>query len=231
MKNIFLISVLVLSTFVLAQQQKGTLPLPDSGGVTLPLDEYNKLLELASKPTKRPEIPPQNFSLQCAELKFQVENQSVMGSVQLEGEVFRKGVNKVPLIKGMTTLDARQDGKGVPLQQENGTEFAVLTGPGDFAITLSTGMPLRLEAGRASFILPAPAASSARLTLIVPGEHTSVNINPGLITSRSSESGHTTIEATLVPGQPATLWWATRESAVQAVPKEVRFLSDVKTLL
>ena len=231
MKNIFLISVLVLSTFVLAQQQKGTLPLPDSGGVTLPLDEYNKLLELASKPTKRPEIPPQNFSLQCAELKFQVENQSVMGSVQLEGEVFRKGVNKVPLIKGMTTLDARQDGKGVPLQQENGTEFAVLTGPGDFAITLSIGMPLRLEAGRASFILPAPAASSARLTLIVPGEHTSVNINPGLITSRSSESGHTTIEATLVPGQPATLWWATRESAVQAVPKEVRFLSDVKTLL
>src|SRR5438477_1890902 len=231
MKTICLVLVLILSTFALAQQQKNALPFPDSGGVTLPLDEYNKLLELAGKPTKRPEIPPQRFSLQCAELKLQVENQSVIGSVQLEGEVFRKGVNKIPLIKGMTILDARQDGKGVPLQQENGTEFDVLKGPGAFAITLTTGMQLRFEAGRASFRLPAPAASSARVILIVPGEHTSVNISPGLITSRSSDAGRTTIEATLVPGQPATLWWATRESAVQATPKEVRFLSDVKTLL
>jgi hypothetical protein len=231
MKKHFCVFLLILSTVAMAQQQKGGLPLPDSGDVTLPLDEYNKLLELASKPTKRPDTPPQNYSIQCAELKFQVENESVLGSVRLEGEVFKKGVTKVPLIKGMTTLDARQDGKGVPLEQENGTQVAVLSGPADFSITLNAGLPLRIEAGRASFSLPAPAAGSAQLTLQVPGEHTSVNLSPGLITGRRSENGNTIIEATLVPGQAASVWWATREAGAQAIPKEARFLSDVKTLL
>jgi hypothetical protein len=33
-----------------------------------------------------------------------------------------------------------------------------------------------------------------------------------VIISRKSESGRTAIEATLVPGQPANVWWATREA-------------------
>ena len=57
------------------------------------------------------------------------------------------------------------------------------------------------------------------------------NITPGLITSRKSENGHTAIEATLVPGQTANVWWATREVVAPAVPREVRFLSDMKTLV
>ena len=235
MKRNFSISMLVVftlsSTIGIAQSQKGGLPFPDSGGVALPLDEYNRLLELASKPVHKPETPPQNYSLQCADLKFRVENEFVLGSLMLEGEVFRKGVTKVPLTTGMTTFDARQDGKGVPLQQENGTQTAVLTGPADFSIDLSVGLPLRTEAGRASFTLPAPAAGSVRLSLAIPGEHTFVNISPGLITSRGSDKGKTTIEATLVPGQPATIWWATREAVTQVTPKEVRFLSDVKALV
>ena len=224
--------VLILVTVAMfAQPQKSPLPLPDSGDVTLPLDEYNKLLELASRRVKKPDVAPQNFSIKCADLKFRVDGSSVVGSVQLEGEVFKKGVIKVPLVKGMTTFDAKQDGKGVPLQQENGTQIAILNGPADFVITLNAGLPLRIDAGRASFSLPAPASSSAQLTLVVPGEHTFVNISPGLITSRASAGGSTTVEATLVPGQPASIWWATRETALQAPPKEVRFLADIKTLI
>jgi hypothetical protein len=232
MKRNLFVFVLILSTVAMAWPQKGGgLPFPDSGDVTLPLDEYNKLIELASKPTRKPDIPPQNYSLKCAELKFEVENGSVLGTVQVEGEVFKKGITKVPLTTGMTTFDARQEGKGVPLQQENGTQTAVLIGPADFSIDLSVGLPLRIEAGRASFNLPAPAAGSVRLALAIPGEHTVVNISPGLITSRGSEKGRTTIEATLVPGHPATIWWATREAATQVTPKTVRFLADVKTLV
>jgi hypothetical protein len=224
--------VLILVTVAMfAQPQKSPLPLPDSGDVTLPLDEYNKLLELASRPVKKPDVAPQNFSIKCADLKFRVDGSSVVGSVQLEGEVFKKGVIKVPLVKGMTTFDAKQDGKGVPLQQENGTQIAILNGPADFVITLNAGLPLRIDAGRASFSLPAPASSSAQLTLFVPGEHTFVNISPGLITSRASAGGNTVVEATLVPGQPASIWWATRETALQAPPKEMRFLADIKTLI
>ena len=233
MKNFFVVA-LVCSSWVAPicwAQEKATLPLPDPGQVTLTLDEYNKLVELASRPPKKTDVAPLPYSIQHAELKLRAENNGVMGSVELEGEVFHKGMSKVPLTTGMTILDAHQGGKGVPMIQENGIHTALLPGPGDFSISLDTGLALRIDAGRASFSLPAPTAGSVQLVLVIPGDHTIAMINPGLITGRKSENGHTTIEATLVPGQTASVSWATRESVTPTVPREVRFLADTKTLV
>src|SRR6185437_15548594 len=119
----------------------------------------------------------------------------------------------------------------LPLLQENGTTTAVLPTAGEFAVTLETGTPLVIEPGRASFNLAVPSAGSVEMTLVVPGDRTNVRITPGLITRRSSSAGQTTIEAALAPGQPATIWWTTREVVAPVVPREVRFLSDVKTLV
>jgi len=230
-----LFSLLVLCSVCWGQvrvaQQNSILPLPDSGNVTLTLDEYNRLVELAAKPPKKSDVPPLPYSIKHANLKLHVEDNGVLGTVQLEGEVFHKGVSKVPLTTGMTVLDAHQSGKGLPLEQENGTHTALLTGPGEFTVDLDTGLPLRIEAGRASFSLPVPAAGSVQLALVIPGDHTFANISPGLITNRKSENGHTAIEATLVPGQPATIWWTTRETVTPVVAREVRFLADEKTLV
>ncbi len=234
MKKIFVIVLawmLVLPGFAAAADDVALPPVPASGNVTLPLDEYNRLVELASKPTRKPDTPPVPYTMKRADLKFRVANESVQGTVQLQGEILHKGATKIPLTTGMAVLDARQEGKGLPLELDNGTHTAVLTGPADFAVTLDAGLPLSIEAGRASFSLPVPSAGSVGLALAVPGDHTNVRISPGLITSRSSDSGQTAIEATLVPGQPANIWWTTRETAAPVVPKEVRFLSDVKTLV
>jgi hypothetical protein len=206
------------------------LPLPDPGNVTLTLDEYNRLVALAAKPPKKTDVAPLPYSIQHADLKLRVESNGVVGSLELDGEVFHKGISKVPLTSGMTILEARQNGKGVPLIQEGGTHMAFLP-TGDFSIALDTGLPLKIEAGRASFSMPAPVAGSVQMSLVIPGEHTLANISPGVITSHRSENGHTAIEATLVPGQPATVWWATREVVAPVVPREVRFLADAKTLV
>ena len=234
MKKIFVIVLawtLILPGFAAAADDVALPPVPASGNVTLPLDEYNRLVELASKPIRKPDTPPVPYTMKRADLKFRVANESVQGTVQLQGEILHNGATKIPLTTGMAILDARQEGKGLPLELDNGTHTAVLTGPADFAVTLDAGLPLRIEAGRASLTLPVPSAGSVRLALAVPGDHTNVRISPGLITSRSSDNGQTAIEATLVPGQPANIWWTTRETAAPVVPKEVRFLSDVKTLV
>ncbi|PYV75881.1 MAG: hypothetical protein DMG97_05495 [Acidobacteria bacterium] len=203
MKTAFL-SVMLLSltlaSIAMVAQEKDALPLPDPGNVTLTLDEYNKLMELASKPVKKPDTAPLAYSLKHATLKLKAGDDSVMGTIQFDGEVLKKGTVKVALTPGWTILDARREGRGVPLLQENGMQTAVLSGPADFSILLDAGLPLKIEAGRASMSLPVPSAGSTTLSLVVPGEHTSVNISPGLITSRTSENGHTTVEATLAPG-------------------------------
>jgi len=234
MKKIFSILLawmLLFPGFVAAADDVALPPVPASGNVTLPLDEYNRLVELASKPVRKLDTPPVPYTMKRADLKFRVANESVQGTVQLQGEILHKGATKIPLTTGVAILDARQEGKGLPLELENGTHTAVLTGPADFAVTLDAGLPLSIEAGRASFNLPVPSAGSARLALVVPGDHTNVRISPGIITSRSSENGQTAVEATLAPGQVANIWWTTRETAAPAVPKELRFLSDVKTLV
>jgi hypothetical protein len=230
MKKAPLFLLIILASALFAQTQS-TLPLPASGNVTLPLDEYNKLIELAGKPFIKPEAPPVPFAIKRCDLKLRVVNESVLGTAQCDGEVFAKGAARIPLLVAPTILDARQAGKALALEQQDGMQTAVLSGPGEFSIAMDTGMPLSIEAGRATFNLPVPAAGSAQLSLEIPGEHTNVKINRGLITRRISESGRTIVEATLVPGQPAGIWWATRELAAPAVPKEVRYLSSMKTLV
>jgi hypothetical protein len=226
-----LIAILLLFPFVAVAQERSILPLPATGNVTLPLDEYNHLLELANKPTKHTEAPPLPYIIKRADLKLRVDEDSARASIQLQGEVFSHNETKVALTHGLTILDAHQEGKALPLEQENGMHTAILPGGSDFTVTLDAGLPIAIDAGRASFTIPAPSAGSVRLSLVVPGDHTNVKLSPGLITNRASSDGNTTIEATLVPGQPVNVWWTTREVVAPVVPKEVRFLSDVKTLV
>jgi Carboxypeptidase regulatory-like domain len=229
MKKALLFVILILPTCAIAQDR--TVPVPPTGNVTLPLDEYNHLMELASKPARKTDTPPVPYIMKCAEVKLRVANESLQGTIHLQGDILHKGETKIPLTTGMAILDARQDGKSVPLQLENDTHTAVLAGPAEFVVSLDVGLPLNIETGRASFTLPVPSAGSVSLSLVVPGDHTNVHLSPGLITSRTSSNGQTTIEATLVPGQKTNVSWTTREIAAPAVPKEVRFLSDVKTLV
>ena len=234
MKNLtkrVLIALMFASAAAVSAQERMIAPPPPTGNVTLPLEEYNRLLALANKPPKKTDAPPLNYVIKRAELKLRVPGVTVLGTVQLDGETFTKGSIKVPLVTGMTVLDARLENKPLPLQSEGPAHTAVLPGASDFAVTLEAGLPLAIDAGRASFNLPVPAASSARLTLAVPGEHTNVRISSGIITARNSANGQTTVEATLVPGQSTTIWWTTREVSAPAVPREVRFLSNVKTLV
>jgi hypothetical protein len=206
-------------------------PLPPTGNVTLSLDEYNRLLALANRPGKKSDLPPLPYILKRADLKFRVSNDDVLGSVQLEGETLGATGAKVPLTTGMTILDARQGSRPLPLLLDNGTHVAVLPGESEFSVNLDAGLPLTIETGRASFLLPVPSAGSVRLVLTVPGERANVQLNHGIITHRASVKGNTEIEATLVPGQAANIWWATREVVAPVTPREVRFLSDVKTLV
>jgi hypothetical protein len=230
MKITLLILALSLSIVAIAQDI-GNLPFLSSGNVTLPLDEYNRLMELANKPETKPENAPVTYAIKRADLKLKVTSDSVLGTVQCDGEIFKKGINKIPLMNTPAVLSARQSNKALPLMQENGMHTAILSGPGEFSITLDAGIPLNIETGRASFNLPAPAAGSVQLSLELPGEHANVKINPGLITHRTTENNKTIIEATLVPDQIANIWWTTREIAAPAAPREVRFLSDIKTLV
>lgn len=223
-------SVLVLSAITTAILC-GQASIPAPGNVALPLDEYNRLVDVANRPVAQPTTPPINHVLKSAEITLKVAGEAAVGTVRLDGEVMSGGMHKIPLVSDLIVLDARRDGNDLPLEQEGGVHSAVLNGPAEFGVALQAAIPIRTEPGRATFDISVPAAGAARLTLEVPGAETYVNISPGLVTRRSVANGTTTIEATLVPGEKANLWWSVRLPVQQPTVQETRFTSDVKTLV
>ena len=229
--------LILLTAIVAAGQQRYTpiyspLPTPGTPGtVTLSLGEYNRLIDLATRKAKTPPGVPLPFVLSRAVFKLRVEKQTLVGTVDIDGSLLESGPVKTPLTTGLTILEAKQSGTALPLLQEGPHHSAILIGPGPFAVSLGVAAPLTIEAGRASFILPVPLATSTILHLELPGNHANVRVEPGLVTSRTTLNGQTVIEAALEPGKPARVWWTTREIAAPVAQREVRFLSDVKQVV
>ena len=229
--------LILLTAIVAAGQQRNTtvsapLPAPSSTGtVTLSLGEYNRLVELASRQDKAPDRAPLPYVMSKAVFKLRVENQTLVGTVDMDVSLLQNGPVKTLLTTGLTVLDAKQSGNPLPLLQEGSQHSAILPGPGSFAVWLGVAAPLTIEAGRASFNLPVPLAGSAVLNLELPGNHANVRIEPGLITKRDTANGQTMIEAALEPGKSARIWWTTREIAAPVAQREVRFLSDIKSVV
>lgn len=231
-----LILILLIATVCMAQQRNTTvsypLPAPGSPGtVTLSLAEYNRLIEISMRKAKTPDEVPLPYVLSHAVFKLRVQNQTLVGTVDIDGALLQKGPVKTPLTTALTILEAKQLSNPLPLLQEGPNHAAILNGPGPFAVSLGVAAPLAIEAGRASFTLPVPLASSSTLSLELPGNHANVRIEPGLVTSRLTSSGNTVIEAALEPGKPARIWWTTREIAAPVAQREIRFLSDIKQVV
>lgn len=229
--------LILLITVVAAGQVRNTtisapLPAPGTAGtVTLSLSEYNRLVELATRKGTTPDEVPLPYVLSHAVFKLRVENQTLVGTVDIDGSLLAKGAIKTPLTTALTILEAKQAGNPLPLLQEGPHHAAILNGPGPFAVSLGVAAPLAIEAGRASFMLAVPLASSSTLTLELPGNHANVRVEPGLVTTRDTANGQTRIEAALEPGKPARIYWTTREIAAPVAQREVRFLSDVKSVV
>jgi hypothetical protein len=91
---------------------------------------------------------------------------------------------------------------------------------------------LTFSPGRAAFLLPVPNAGAATATIDVPGEQADVRLSAGLILRRSSANGRTIVDVTLTPGAQTSVSWSTHEAApATAAAREVRLLSDVKSIL
>ena len=204
MKAVILI---LLLTIVAAGQHRNRpvdapLPVPGAtGSVTILLSEYDRLVDLASRKAKTPDGVPLPFVLSHAVFKLRLEKQTLVGTVDIDGALLEKGPVKTPLTTGLTILEAKQSGTALPLLQEGINHSAILVGPGPFAVSLGVASPLTIEAGRASFTLPVPLATSAILSLELPGNHANVRVEPGLVTTRTTSSGNTLIEAALEPGK------------------------------
>jgi hypothetical protein len=230
------VSILISSVIVAAlgsgtiAQERSRAPESTPGTVTLTLTAYDLLVDRAANPGARPAPPPVAAVVSRGDLRARVDGSLVRGTLRLDGEVFRTGPTKIPLVEGATLFDARSEGRPLPVMHEGDAHATVLSGPTAFSAMLDWGVTLGVTPGRASFVLPAAQAGSVSGTIDLPGEPVDVRIEPGLITRRQAASGRTLVDVTLPPGQRSQVSWGVRENGPQVPAVEARLLADVKTL-
>jgi hypothetical protein len=205
-------------------------PQGPAGTVTLAIADYDRLVDRAALPVAGPNRPPVAAVVGRAELRARVDTDTVRGTLRLDGEVFQRGAVKVPLVAGATLVDARADGRALPLLHEGEVHAAVFTGPSPFTVTLDWTASLGTVPGRASFVLPQPASGSISAIVDLPGDPAEVRVESGLVTRRQTTAGRTTIEIALERGRRTQVSWSVREIATQA-PAESRILADLKSLI
>ena len=213
----------------LAAAQDG--PRGGPGTVTMTRTDYDRLIDLAGRPSRGTDPVPVAAALTRVDVRARVDGLAVRATMQVDGEVFRTGVARVPLIKGATLLEARMGERPLPLLAEGGNHFALLTGPSTFSATLDVATAVSTSPGRGTFTLPVPEAGSATAVIDVAGDQTDVRLSTGLILRRRSFGGRTIVEATLDPGTSTQVSWSTRDSAPTVAIRDVRLLSEVKTLV
>jgi hypothetical protein len=214
-----------------AAQTRPATPQGPAGTVTLPVGDYDRLVDRAAQPRPVDDAPPVPSVVGRADLRARVTGTAARGTLRLEGEVFQRGAVKVPLVTGATLLDARADGRSLPLVQDGDVHAAVLTGPGTFTITLDWAADVTASPGRASLTLPRPTAGSATAVIEFPGDPADVRVDRGLIVQRTTAGGITSVEMTLSRTARTQVSWSVRESSAAPAPAEVRTLADVKSLV
>lgn len=215
-----------------AVAQDPRIPPGSPGTVTLSRSDYDRLLDLAGRRPPGPDLLPTAAALTRADLRVRIVGATARATMRVDGEVFRAGVNKVPLMKDATLLEASMDSRALPIVIEGGTHVALINGPGPFSATLEIGTAIAYSPGRASFVLPVPHAGSATASIDVPGEQAEVHVQSGLVQRRASVNGRTVVDVTLSTGRAAQVWWSTHETAPGAgVARDVRLLADVKSVV
>ena len=225
------LAALLLTVAQSASAQQPPRPNDTPRAVTLSLTEYNRLIDLASRPTPAPAAAPVAAVLASAELRVRVERDTARGVFTVAGDALRTGVSRVNLLSGATLIDATAGGRPLPLIADGNAHTALIPGPGPFSLALEWGAPLTFRPGRAAFVLPVPQSGTARATFDIPGDQADVRLSSGLVTRRTTVDGRTIVEATLDPGSSTEVSWSMRDSAPSAAARELRTLSEVMTLV
>ena len=206
-----------LSVAAAAQDSRG--PQGPGGTVTISRPDYDRMMDLAARDTASRRCTAGCRRADAHRDPGAGRGGIVRATMQVDGEVFRTGSIKVPLIAGATLIEARM-AAALPLIADGTTHVAVSRVRPRFSAMLEWGAAITFRPGRGSFALPVPPAARTA-TFDVPGEQTDVRVSPGLVLRRSSANGRTIVEATLDPGS-TEVWWSMRDTAPSAAPRDAR---------
>jgi hypothetical protein len=165
-------------------------PAAPDGWVVLPVDEYRALRDRALGVTPPPPAPPVEATLTRVEYELQLNGDSITGRAVLTADVLAEGWARVPIPAGLMVRAARIDGRPVPLVEE-GAPHLLLSRAGRSLVTLDLVVPLASAAGTDSIALPASAAPTTRIALVLPRSGVDLSVAGGFVAEQAEQPAET----------------------------------------
>jgi hypothetical protein len=180
-----------------------------AGQVTLPLDEYQRLLELA---TTQPLPSPSSYAVGQAVLNVvftRYEQQvSAVVSAEVQVETFADGWTLVPVLgPGAALESATAGGQPVQLVQRAEGLFWLAEGRRTANLSLTYHADARLNDRAWIASLPVPQAAASRFTLQIPQTHIDLAVTPSANLVTRESGGHTTATGTLPASAAVIVSW------------------------
>jgi hypothetical protein len=214
---------LLLSASALASEAVAPAPAPagantavpqgvmfDAGGqVTLPLDEYQRLLQLA---TTQPLPAPSSYAVGQSVLNvlFTQHEQHINATVtaEVQVETFAEDWTLVPLLAPGAALEsATADGQPVQLVQRAEGLFWLAEGRRQARLALTYHADARFAERAWIASLPIPRASATRFTLRIPQTHIDLAVAPVANLVTRQQEGATTATGTLPASSAMMVSW------------------------
>jgi len=203
-------AVIVLATLTAAAADEA----PTAGHVQIPVELYNRLMEIARDPARTARPAPAGYALGNARVTLSVQGASARASVEARVElaidVLEDQWVLVPVLPPGTPVDAASIG-GAPVHlvaAPSGLGWAI-NKKGSYAMTLSYRVDAQRSPGGLSLSLPVPQAAAISLTATLPGTGLDVTVIPAAGTRVTPGGGVTRVEATVPTTSGVQISWRT----------------------
>ena len=183
-------------------------PAPD-GWVVLSVEEYRSLRDRALGVVPPPPAPPAEATLTRVDYELQFDGESIAGRAVLTADVLTEGWARVPVPAGLMVRDAQLDGRPVPYVEE-GTPHVLLSRAGRAAVTMELVVPLASGAGTDSIVLPASAAPTTRIVLVLPRSGVDLAVTGGFVAEQAEQPAETRWTIFGLPNEKIGLSWKRR---------------------
>jgi hypothetical protein len=198
-----------------AQSAESPAQKPESaagGEVSLPLIDYNTLLQQAADPARPPRLAPAGYALGDAQVSVTVERQDARASgavqVRLSIDVLEDEWVLVPVLPSGTPVAAATiDGEPVQLLATPAGLAWATKAAGAYSMQLSYQVDAASSQGGFSLPVPLPQAAAIKLTATLPGTGLDVSVIPSAGSKTASSGSSTTVTATVPTSNGVQISW------------------------
>ncbi|HPZ08390.1 MAG TPA: hypothetical protein PL110_09770 [Candidatus Eremiobacteraeota bacterium] len=201
----FILVLYLLLTSVMAEEKQGQ--------VTIPLDQFLKLMNSGSNKPATPSIPPPPVTLVfgTGDLSVTPLKDALKVQCKVIFKVFHGGWNEISLISNQAALSqVKIDGEEMAVYIKDGKYTVVYKGAGNHTLDMTYLVSTRRTGNTTSGKLLLPPSSSSNLTLIIPATGINIQVNPSMGGSTVEEEKKTIFKGTLPSAEGIDLSWSLR---------------------